>query len=116
MSYYILKILITTILIVVISEISKRSSLVGAILASIPLVSVLAMMWLYIDTKDISKVSALSSSIFWLVLPSLSLFLTLPILLKQGVNFYLSVFLSIAVTVLSYWLIISVLNYFGIKL
>jgi len=116
MSYYILKILITTILIVVISEISKRSSLVGAILASIPLVSFLAMMWLYIDTKDIQKVSALSSSIFWLVLPSLTLFFTLPMLLKHGANFYLSISLSIAVTVLSYWLMISVLNYLGIKL
>jgi len=116
MLYYILKILITTILIVVISEISKRSSLVGAILASVPLVSVLAMMWLYIDTKDISKISALSSSIFWLVLPSLMLFFTLPILLKQGANFYLSISLSIVLTALSYWLMISVLNYFGVKL
>ena len=116
MTYYILKIVITTMLVVVISEISKRSSLIGAVLTSVPLVSLLAMMWLYIDTKDISKVSALSSSIFWLVLPSLSLFLTLPLLLKQGVNFYLSVSLSIAVTILSYWFMISVLNYFGIKL
>lgn len=55
MVYYIFKIVITTILIVVISEISKRSSLMGSVLASIPLVSVLAMVWLYVDTKDIEK-------------------------------------------------------------
>lgn len=114
--YYILKIAITTLLIVLISEIAKRSSFMGAILASAPLVSVLAMLWLYIDTNDVAKVSSLSSSIFWLVLPSLLLFVTLPLLLKQGVSFYLSMSISIGVTVLSYWLLISVLNYFGIKL
>jgi len=116
MIYYTLKILITTMLIVIISEISKRSTFVGAILASIPLVSVLAMIWLYVDTKDVSKVSTLSSSVFWLVLPSLSLFVALPLLLKQGVGFYISMSISIVVTILGYWLMISVLNHFGIKL
>lgn len=116
MAYYTLKIIITTILIVAISEISKRSTFVGAILASVPLVSVLAMIWLYVDTKDILKVSALSTSVFWLVLPSLTLFVSLPILLKQNINFYLSISISIFVTILSYWLMISVLSRFGIKL
>jgi hypothetical protein len=87
LAYYILKIAITTILIVAISEIAKRSSVIGALLASIPLVSVLAILWLYSDTKDVAKVSALSTSIFWLVLPSLALFVALPLLLKQGYNF-----------------------------
>ena len=116
MSYYLLKIVITTVLIVVISEIAKRSSFVGAILASIPLVSVLALTWLYIDTKDVTKVSALSTSVFWLVIPSLALFIALPILLKQGVNFYLSISISIAITITCYWLMVYVLNIFGIKL
>ena len=116
MAYYITKIFITTLLIVLISEIAKRSSFIGAILASIPLVSVLAMLWLYLDTKDVEKVSSLSSSIFWLVLPSLVLFLLLPVLLKMGLNFYLSISLSIVATIISYWLMISVLNYYGIKL
>ncbi len=116
MSYYLVKIAITTILIVAISEIAKRSSFVGALLASIPLISVLAMMWLYIDTKDASKVSELAISVFWLVLPSLALFVTLPILLKQGVNFYLSMSVSIAVTIMCYWLMVNLLNHFGIKL
>lgn len=88
----------------------------GAILASVPLVSVLAMMWLYVDTKDIEKVIALSSSIFWLVIPSLVLFFTLPMLLKNDINFYLSISLSVVVTIISYWIMISVLNQFGIKL
>ncbi len=116
MTYYLLKLAITTILIVAISEISKRSSLAGAILASIPLVSVLAMLWLYIDTKDASKVSSLATSVFWLVLPSLALFVSLLLLLKQGLNFYLSMGVSIGITVLCYFLMLIVLNHFGVKL
>lgn len=116
MSYYLVKIAVTTVLIVLISEIAKRSSMVGAILASIPLVSVLAMLWLYIDTNDVSKVSALASSVFWLVLPSLALFIALPLLLRQGLNFYLSMSISIAITVACYFLMVAVLSHFGIKL
>lgn len=116
MGYYIFKIVITMLLVVIISEIAKRSSFMGAILASVPLVSALAMLWLYVDTKDTAKVSALSSSIFWLVLPSLSMFVVLPLLLKQGINFYLSMSIAIGITVLCYWLVILALNHFGIKL
>lgn len=116
MVYYLVKIAVTTVLIVAISEIAKRSTLVGAILASIPLVSVLAMLWLYIDTKSVDKVSALSTSVFWLVLPSLVLFVALPVLLKQGLNFYLSLGISITLTVTCYWIMVSALNQFGIKL
>lgn len=116
MAYYLVKIAITTILIVLISEIAKRSSLIGAILASVPLVSVLAMIWLYIDTRDVDKVSTLSGSVFWLVLPSLALFVALPLLLKYGVNFYISMGISIVITIGCYFLMITILNYFGIKL
>ena len=116
MIYYITKIAITTVLIVAISEIAKRSSFAGALLASIPIVSVLAMLWLYVDTKDVAKVSDLATSIFWLVLPSLVLFITLPLLLKQGVHFYASIGLSIGFTIGAYWLMVVVLNYYGVKL
>ena len=116
MTYYLVKIAITTLLIVAIAEIAKRSSFAGALLASVPLISVLAMIWLYVDTKDVAKVSALATSVFWLVLPSLALFVTLPVLLKQGLNFYLSMSISIGVTLGCYFLMISLLNHFGVKL
>ena len=116
LNYYLLKLAITTILIVAISEVSKRSTLAGAILASIPLVSVLAMLWLYVDTKDVTKVSSLATGVFWLVLPSLALFVSLPLLLKQGLNFYLSMGVSIGITVLCYFLMLTVLNHYGVKL
>ena len=116
MSYYITKIAVTTFLIVLISEIAKRSSFVGAVLASVPLVSVLAMIWLYVDTKETEKVIALSTSVFWLVIPSLALFISLPILLKQGMQFFPAMAISVFITIACYWLMVIVLNQFGIKL
>lgn len=116
MTYYIVKIVITTTLIVLISEIARRSSFIAALLASIPIVSVLAMIWLYVDTRDVDKVSGLATSVFWLVIPSLALFIALPLLLKQGLNFYLSMSIAIAITMGCYGLMVYMLNYFGIKL
>ena len=116
MAYYLVKIAVTTVLIVAVSEIAKRSSFFGALLASVPLVSVIAMLWLYIDTKDAARVSALASSIFWLVLPSLALFISLPMLLRQGLNFYLSIGIAIGLTVGCYWLMVSVLSYYDVEL
>ena len=116
MAYYVFKVAVSALLIVAIAEISKRSSLIGALLASVPLVSVMAMIWLYVDTRDSDKVAALASSVFWLVLPSLALFIALPLMLKQGYNFYLSMGLSILITIGCYWLMVTLLNQAGIEL
>ena len=115
MTQYIIKTLISAVLIVAVAEISKRSSFIGALLASLPLVSVLAMIWLYIDTKDTGKVASLATSIFWLVLPSLSLFITLPMLLRTKLNFYFSLVASIVVMLACYGAMLVVLKKFGIK-
>jgi hypothetical protein len=98
MIWYAVKVLVSCALIVGISEVAKRSSLWGGLLASVPLVSVLGFLWLYADTGDPGKVSALSRSIFWLVLPSLPLFLLLPLFLRWKWNFYASLGLCIVVT------------------
>jgi len=116
MAYYIVKVVVSALLIVTIAELSKRSSLFGALLASVPLVSVLAMIWLYVDTRDGERVAALASGIFWLVLPSLALFVSLPLLLKQGVDFYLSLGLSILLTIGCYGMMIYLLGRFGIRI
>ncbi|MDD5406699.1 MAG: DUF3147 family protein [Sulfurovaceae bacterium] len=116
MIYYLTKIIITTILIVIISEISKRNTLIGSILASIPLVSVLAMIWLYVDTNNSTKVIELSNSIMVLIIPSLTLFIALPILIKKGFSFYPSLLISIILTIFAYYLIILISEKLGIKL
>jgi len=115
MWYFITKVVVSAVLIVAISELAKRSSLMGAILASIPLTSVIAMIWLYHDTGDTARISALANNIVWLVLPSLALFISLPLLLKTGLGFYLSLFISIVLTVLCYTMMINGLRLLGIE-
>lgn len=109
-----LKVAITAIVVVAISEVAKRSSLLGAVLASIPLTSVLAMIWLYADTGDTAKIAELSTDIFWLVLPSLVLFVALPLLLRAGWGFVPSLAAACALTVAAYLLMLAILKHFGI--
>ncbi len=116
MTYTILKFALSAALLVAVSEIGKRSSFLGGLLASLPLVSLLAMIWLYQDTRDVQIVAALSTSIFWLVLPSLVLFLTLPLLLKRGVNFYPALAVSVAAMLACYGATVFALGKIGLKL
>lgn len=115
MGYYIFKIIVTTGLVILISELSKRNSLAGAILASVPLVSVLAIIWIYIDTKDAHQVGKLAQNIFWMVIPSLALFISLPLLLKAELSFYIALGISIALTITSYFIMLYILNHIGVK-
>src|SRR3989339_93461 len=116
MLFQIIKIIISAILIWAISEISKKFSFWGAVLASVPLISVLSFIWMYDENKDIAKISRLSYSIFWLVIPSLVLFVVFPVLLKLRINFFLALILSIGATSLSYWLTVCILGWCDIKL
>jgi len=116
MVYYAVRVLISASLVVLVSELAKRSTLAGAVLASIPLVSVLAMIWLYVDTRDAAQVAALSRSVFWLVLPSLALFVVLPVLLQRGIGFYASLAASIGATIVAYFGMIVTARLFGLRL
>ena len=113
--HYFIKVFISSAIIVLVSEIAKRDSLLGGLVASIPIVSVLSMIWLYIDTNDIDKVKALANGILWMIFPSISLFIVLLILINCGIKFYLSLTISILTTMVCYLLTISVMNYFGFK-
>ena len=116
MFYAAIKVLLTAILVVAISEVAKRSSALGAIIASLPLTSLLAFIWLYGETGDTSKIAQLSSSIFWYVLPSLVLFLVLPLLLVRGMTFWPSLLIASAATFAAYLLMTAVLARFGVTL
>src|SRR3569833_1419599 len=102
------KIAISALLITGISDIAKRSSFWAAALASLPLTSLLAFVWLYLESGDAQRVASLSQSIFWLVLPSLPLFLLLPVLLRLGA--------ACAVTALIYVAMVWLLGRFGVQL
>ena len=116
MTYNIIKILISAILIALISEVPKRSTFLGAVLASIPLVSVMAMIWLYVDTNDSLQVVQLSKGIFWLVIPSLVLFITFPFFIRLQFSFYTALSAALLVMVVTYFITIAVLEKFDIHL
>ncbi|OOG22700.1 hypothetical protein B1C78_14300 [Thioalkalivibrio denitrificans] len=110
MTYYIARVLISAILIVVISEVAKRSSLAGAVIASLPVVSILAFLWIYVDTGDVQRIAELSQQIFWLVLASLVLFVTLPLLIRNDYSFLVALLLSIVLTSGGYLLLVWILK------
>lgn len=110
MTQFLVKILVSALLIAAVSEIGRRSSLVGALLASLPVTSILAFVWLYRETGDTAKVAALSADIFWLILPSMALFLLLPVLLRQGWGFWWSLAASCGATAVAYGAMVWVLR------
>ena len=116
MKYVILKIIISSGIITLVSEVSKKNSFIGGLIASIPLISILSMIWLYIDSRDIEKIKNLSTSIFWMVIPSLTLFLSIPVLISIGFNFWYSLIIAIILTIAFYLLTIFILSHCGVKL
>lgn len=112
----IVKVVLTSLLVVSVSEAAKRSAVFGALLASLPLTSLLAMVWLYADTRDTEKVAALASGIFWLVLPSLTLLLVFPLLLRKGLPFIPSLAISVALTAASYFAMLAILKWLNIHI
>ena len=88
--------------IVTASEIAKRTTVFGAMVISLPLASIMSMTWLYNDTKDTARVADFAESILWLVIPSMSLFLILPFLLRRGWEFEHAMGVGIVLTILAY--------------
>ena len=85
--YFIIKTLLSALIIATVSELSRRYTTFAAVVISLPLTSILAFIWILSDTKDTAKIIELSYSVFWLVIPSLAFFLILPFLLRHGLNF-----------------------------
>ena len=116
MGSFFLKIALSALIIAGASELAKRSAFAGAILVSLPLSSVLALSWLYSDTKDTARVSSMATGIFWALLPSLILFLALPALLKRGWGYWPALGASCAATAAGYAAYAAALARFGVAL
>jgi hypothetical protein len=99
--HLLVKALVSGAIIAAASELARRSSLLGAVLISLPLTSILAAVWLYRDTGDTEEVAALSWSILWVIVPSLTFFVVLPLALRH-VGFWPALALACTVTALSY--------------
>lgn len=117
MTSYVIKVLISALTIVGVTEVTKRAgSFWGGLLASLPLTSLLAFLWLYRDTHNSRMIADLSWSIFWLVLPSLTLFVLLPILLKRGIAFPIALPASVGVMAAAYLVTAAIARRFGMQI
>ncbi|MGZ5934162.1 MAG: DUF3147 family protein, partial [Rhizomicrobium sp.] len=96
MLYLALKALLSGIIIAVVSEVAKRSPAFGALIASLPLVSLLAIIWLWRDTGDTQRIANHAEATFWYVIPSMPMFLAFPFMLRAGVGFWWALIASCA--------------------
>jgi len=108
MLYLIIKAALSGVIVLAVSEIARRNPTIGGLVASLPLISVLGIIWLWRETTDIERIATHSQATFWFVLPSLPMFLVLPALLRSGTNFWLalatSCVLTMALYALTLWL------------
>ena len=111
-----IKALVSGLIIAAVSEIARRFPTTGALIASLPLISVLGMLWLWNDKPDRANMAVHSAATFWYVLPSLPMFLVIPALLRAGLNFHLSLALGCLLTVALYLAMIALAPRFGLKL
>lgn len=105
---YLLKTLIAAVVIVITTELSKRSTALAALLLALPIVSVTSFIWIWLETQDKTKIAELSAQTFWYVIPSLPMFLLFSWLLTHNVNFYVSLLISCILTAILF----AVVRYF----
>jgi uncharacterized membrane protein (GlpM family) len=113
MLYFTVKTLVTALVIAAISELSKRYSLVAGVLAAIPLTSILAFIWIYVETKDTSKIVDISTSIIWLIVPSITFFIALNYFLKKEIAFVYALPTSLLIMLAGYGVFIAIKNKLG---
>ena len=116
MLYFILKAALSGLIIALISTVSKRFPGVGALIASLPLISVLGMVWLWRDRPDAANLAAHAQATFWFVLPSLPMFLAIPAMLRAGVGFWAALIAGCLLTIILYSLMIWLGPRVGLRL
>ena len=116
MLYLILKALLSGVIVVLVSEAAKRNPALGALVASLPIVSVLGMLWLWGETRDPERLAAHAEATFWLVLPSLPMFLLVPVLLRREVPFGVALAVGCILTVALYAIMTALGPRLGIRL
>jgi hypothetical protein len=114
--FFIVKTLVSAVIIAIIAAVSKRYPGFGGLIASLPLVSVLGMIWLWLEKPDATNMEAHVESTFWFVLPSLPMFLVIPALMRRGVTFWPSLVIGCGLTVLLYSLMLWLAPKIGLKL
>src|SRR5688572_19509013 len=99
MLFVIVKYAVTALIIVIVSEVAKRSDRAGALIASLPLVTVMAMIWLHIEKQAAEKIANHAYYTFWYVLPTMPMFLLMPWMMSRGAGFWPSLLAGCALTI-----------------
>lgn len=110
------KAILSGVIIALIALVGKKAPAAGALIASLPLISILGMIWLWRDTADPKLLANHAEATFWYVLPSLPMFLIIPWMLRSGVGFWLTLTASGLVTILLYLATIGIAARFGVRL
>jgi len=116
MTYFITYALLSGITIALVSELAKRNNTVASIVHSLPLISLLAFIWLYTDTKDAALIGRHAWGTFWFVLPTLPMFLLLPWLITKLGGFWPALIAGILLTVILYFITMRALKAAGVNL
>lgn len=116
MLYLLIKAAISGVIVAVVSETARRSPGLGALIVSLPLVSILGMMWLWRDTHDPQRMAAHVGATFWYVLPSMPMFLLMPALIRRGVGFWAALGAGCLLTMALYALMVALGPRFGLRL
>ena len=115
MAWLVSKYLITAAVVVIVSEAAKRSDRLGGLIAALPLVTVLALIWLYVERQPQVKIANHAWYTFWYVVPTLPMFLAFPVLLPR-LGFWPTLLACVVITVTCFWLFALLVRRFGIEL
>lgn len=115
MTWIITKYLLTAGMVVFISEVAKRSDRLGGFIAALPLMTLLTLVWLYVENQPEEKIANHAYYTFWYVIPTLPMFLLFPYLLPK-IGFWLTMGASVVITILCFGLFAVAMKAFGIEL
>jgi hypothetical protein len=116
MLYLLIKAAVSGVIIAIASEVARRFPGWGALVASLPLVSILVMIWMWRDTSDPQRIADHAQATFWFVLPSLPMFLLVPMLLRSGAQFWFALAAGAIVTIALYGLLVFCGPRLGLRL
>ena len=116
MTAFAIRAILSGIIIALIAVIGRKAPAAGALIASLPLISVIGMIWLWRDTSDSLLIANHAEATFWYVLPSLPMFLLMPWLLRAGYSFWIALISGIAMTIILYLVTIVIAARFGVRL